>query len=138
MVADSGVLAVAFLVGRLAFGGLLLFQGVNHFLDLEGMAGYAEAKGIPAPKLGVVASGLVLVGGGLGIALGAFPLLAAGVLVVFFAVVTPTMHDFWAVPDDQAETEMIQFIKNAELLGASLVFLALATESWPYAIGLGL
>jgi uncharacterized membrane protein YphA (DoxX/SURF4 family) len=138
VVVDGGAVAVAFLLGRLAFGGLLAFQGLNHFMDLETMAGYAEMKGIPAPTAAVVASGLILVGGGLGIGLGVFPLVAAAVLVVFFVVATPTMHDFWAAPDDQAENEMIHFIKNVELLGASLVFLALATESWPYAIGIGL
>lgn len=138
MVADSGILAIAFLLGRVAFGGLLIFQGLNHFMDLEGMAGYAEMKGVPAPTLGVAASGLLLVAGGLGIVLGIFPLVAAALLVVFFTVVTPMMHDFWAAPEDEAETEMIQFIKNTELLGASLVFMALATETWPYAVGIGL
>lgn len=138
MVVDGGVLAIAFLLGRVAFGGLLAFQGLNHLLDLEGMAGYAEMKGVPAPTLAVAGSGLLLIGGGLGIVLGVYPLVAAAVLVVFFVVTTPTMHDFWTAPDDQAENEMIHFIKNVELLGASLIFLALATEAWPYAVGLGL
>jgi len=138
MVVEGGVFGVALLLGRLAFGGLLAFQGLNHFLDLEGMAGYAEMKGIPAPKLAVVASGLFLIGGGLGIALGVFPLVAAAALTVFFVITTPTMHDFWAAPEEQRENEMIHFIKNVELLGASLVFLALASEAWPFAVGIGL
>jgi len=33
---------------------------------------------------------------------------------------------------------MVQFLKNAELLGASLLFLAVGTEPWAYAVGLGL
>ena len=138
MVAESGLPAIAFLLGRALFGGLLVFQGINHFLDLEGMAGYAGMKGIPAPKASVAVSGLLLVGGGLGIVLGVYPLVAAAALVVFFVVATPTMHDFWAAGEDQAENEMIHFLKNVELLGASLVFLALANEAWPYAVGIGL
>ncbi len=137
MVLDAGLGAIALLVGRVLFGGLLAFQGLNHFMNVDEMAGYAEYKGIPAPRAGVVVSGLLLVGGGLGILLGAFPALAAGVLVAFFLVVTPTMHDFWAVPEDQQQDEMVQFLKNVELLGASLVFLALATEPWAYAVGVG-
>lgn len=138
MALDAGLAAIFLLVGRILFGGLLAFQGLNHFQNLDGMAGYAEMKGIPAPRFGVVASGVVLVLGGLGIALGVFPTLAAGALAVFFLVVTPTMHDFWAVPEDQKQDEMIQFLKNAELLGASLLFLALGSETWAYAVGIGL
>jgi len=138
MALDAGLAAVALLAGRVLFGGLLAFQGLNHFLNLDEMAGYAEFKGIPAPRAGVVVSGLVLVFGGLGVALGAFPTLAAAVLAGFFLVVTPAMHDFWAVPEDQQQDEMVQFIKNVELLGASLLFLALSTETWAYAVGVGL
>jgi len=135
---DAGLAAIGFLVGRILFGGLLAFQGLNHFLNLEEMTGYAQYKGIPAPRAGVVASGLVLVFGGLGVAIGVFPTVAAAVLAVFFLVVTPVMHDFWAVSEDEKQDEMVQFIKNVELLGASLLFLALSTETWAYAVGVGL
>lgn len=137
MAVDGGVAAIVLLVGRVLFGGLLAYQGVNHFLNSNAMAGYAEAKGVPAPKLGVLASGALLVVGGLGIALGVYPTVAAGLLVAFFLVVTPTMHDFWAVPEDQQQSEMTNFVKNVELLGAALVFLALGTQPWAYALGIG-
>ena len=138
MAVDAGLGAIALLVGRILFGGVLAFQGLNHFLNLDEMAGYAEFKGISAPRAGVVISGLVLLLGGLGIVLGVFPALAAALLAGFFLVVTPTMHAFWAVPEDQQQDEMVQFLKNAELLGASLLFLAVGTEPWAYAVGLGL
>jgi putative oxidoreductase len=138
MVLDSGLEGALLLGARLLFGGLLTFQGLNHFLDLEGMTGYADAKGVPLPGVGVIASGLMLVAGGLGIALGVFPAIAAGALVVFFVVTTPLMHDFWAVGEEQAQNEMIHFIKNVELLGASLLFLAISGMEWAYAVGVGL
>ena len=138
MALDAGLAAVFLLVGRVLFGGLLAFQGLNHFLDLEGMSGYAEMKGIPAPRFGVIASGVMLVFGGLGILAGVYPALAAGAIAVFLVVTTPTMHDFWAVPEEQAQDEMVNFLKNVELLGAALVFLALSGEPWAYAVGIGL
>ena len=64
MAVDAGLGAIALLVGRILFGGVLAFQGLNHFLNLDEMAGYAEFKGIPAPRAGVVISGLVLLLGG--------------------------------------------------------------------------
>ena len=52
---------VVFLLARVVFGGVLAFTGLNHFMDVEGMAGYAEFKGLPAPKLSVLGSGGLLV-----------------------------------------------------------------------------
>lgn len=126
------------LVGRVLFGGVLAFMGVNHFLDLEGQAAYAEMKGIPQPTAAVAGSGLLLVLGGLGVVVGAFAGLASLALVVFFLVVTPVMHDFWAAPEEQADQEMAQFLKNVVILGGALVFLALSSEPWGYALNVGL
>ena len=113
-------------------------MGLNHFMQTDGMAGYAESKGIPAPRLSVLLSGLLLTASGLGIVLGVFPLLAAAGLVVFFVVTTPTMHDFWATSGEEVQQEMTQFLKNAALLGGSLAFIALSRDSWAYAIDVGL
>jgi putative oxidoreductase len=135
MVVESAVGEVAFLLGRLLFGGVLAFMGVNHFGNVDEMAGYAEHKGLPAPRLSVVGSGAILVLGGVGIALGAVPVLAAGALAVFLLVSAVTMHDFWAVPDDQAQDEMTGFLKNVSLAGGALTLLAVGGGNWPYAVG---
>ena len=125
MAVDTGLGAILILVGRLVFGGFLAFQGLNHFMNTDEMAGYARSKGVPAARFGVIASGMLLLLGGLGIILGVYPSIAAGMLAVFFVLVTPVMHDFWAAPEAEQQTEMVDFIKNVELLGASLVFLVL-------------
>lgn len=53
-----------FVVGRLIFGGFLLFNGANHFLMNAMMVQYASAKGVPMPEVaGAVAGVLILVGG---------------------------------------------------------------------------
>ena len=132
---DGALSGELFLLGRLLFGGVLAFNGLNHFLDAESMAGYAGAKGVPAPGLMVPFTGGILLFGGLGVAAGVLPTLAAGALVVFLAVTTPLMHDFWAVPDDQKQGEMINFLKNVAMGGAALALLAISTTAWPYALG---
>ena len=48
----------------------------------------------------------MLVLGGLGIILGIYPVIAAGMLAVFFIGVTPTMHDFWNAPEDEQQNEI--------------------------------
>ena len=138
MAIDTGLGAILILVGRLVFGGFLAFQGLNHFMNTDEMAGYAGSKGVPAARFGVIASGILLLLGGLGIILGVYPIIAAGMLAVFFVLVTPVMHDFWAAPEEEQQNEMVNFIKNVELLGASLVFLVLGGETWGHALNIGI
>ncbi|PAU84507.1 quinol oxidase [Halorubrum salipaludis] len=136
---DAPFAGELFLLGRLLFGATLAFMGLNHFMDLETMAGYAEFKGLPAPRFSVIASGLVLVLGGLGVAAGAFPVLAAGALAAFLLVSAVTMHDFWSVDDpEEKQSEMTSFLKNVYGAGAALALLAVGGTAWPYAAGLGL
>ncbi|WP_254534744.1 DoxX family protein [Halomarina litorea] len=135
---DTAFAGIVLLLGRVLFGGILAFTGINHFMQTEQMAGYAEAKGVPAAGLMVPFTGGMLVVGGLAIVLGVYPIVGAGALALFLLVSTPLMHDFWNAPEEQQQTEMTQFLKNVSLLGGSLVFLALAGVEWPYSLGLGL
>ena len=102
------------------------------------MIGYAQAKGIPAASLGVPFSGGMLIAGGLGIALGVYPTIAAGAIAVFLVGATPTMHDYWNAPEDQKQGEFNNFLKNVALLGGALAFLAFASSAWPLAANVGL
>ncbi len=136
---DAALAGEIFLIGRILFGAVLAFMGLNHFMNLDQMAGYAEFKGLPAPAFSVIASGAVLVLGGLGIVLGAFPVLAAGGLAVFLIVSAVTMHDFWTLDDpEEQQNEMTSFLKNLYGAGAALALLAVGGASWPYAVGIGL
>ena len=135
MVFETTGAAEAFLLARILFGGVLAFMGVNHFLNVEQMSGYAEMKGLPAPGFGVVASGVLLVAGGLAIIVGAFPVLAAGALALFLLASAVLFHNFWAVPEDQQQDEMTSFLKNTVMTGGALVFFALGGAAWPYALG---
>jgi len=91
------------------------------------MTDYAAGKGPPAPEVDALSSGTVPVLGGLGF-LGVYPVLAADTIATFFIVVTPLIHGFWAVPEDQKQDELIKFLQNIELLGAVLLFLALGAQ----------
>lgn len=136
---DSPLAGELFLLGRLLFGGVLAFMGINHFADLEAMSGYAEFKGLPAPRFSVVASGVLLVLGGIGIVVGVYPVVTAGALAVFLLVSAVTMHDFWSVEDpEEKQSEMTGFLKNLYGAGAALTLLAVGGTAWPYALGTGL
>jgi uncharacterized membrane protein YphA (DoxX/SURF4 family) len=138
MALASGFGAIALLVARLLFGGVLAFSGLNHFMSSDEMTGYAASKGVPAPGFNVIASGTMFVLGGLGIVLGAYPVVSAGMLASVLLVITPAMHDFWAVPEEEMQDEITNFLKNSALIGGSLVFLALGDQAWGFALNVGL
>ena len=116
-------------LGRLLYGGVLAFMGVNHFQNAEEMSGYAESKGIPAADLAVPFTGGMLLFGGLGITLWRLPRLAAGAIVTFFLGVTPTIHDFWNAGEEEQQDEMTQFLKNTAMLGAALSLFSVAGDA---------
>jgi len=138
MVFESTTAGVALLLGRALFAAVLGFLAVGNLLDLEGTVEYAAHKGAPVPRLLVPLSSLALVGGAASILLGVFPLVGALLVVGFLVGVTPTMHDFWTQEGMDRQNEQIHFLKNAGLAGSALVFLALSTVDWPYAVGLTL
>jgi uncharacterized membrane protein YphA (DoxX/SURF4 family) len=137
MVLDSATAGILFLVGRVLFGGVLAFTGLNHFMNADGMIPYAEAKGLPAPAVSVYGSGGLLVFAGLLLIVGAYPVVATGALATFLLVSAFTMHDFWAVPEEQQQDEMTQFLKNVALAGGAFALLAVAGTAWPYSVAVG-
>ncbi len=112
-------------LGRLVFGGYFIMGGINHFMKVEMMSGYAQSKGSPYPKLSVQVSGLLLLIGGVSVLLNIFPVLGLLALIIFLIPVTIIMHAPWKVQDPQAKMmETVNFMKNLALLGAVLIMLA--------------
>lgn len=123
------------LIGRVLLGALFAFMGLNHFQNVDAMTGYADAKGLPLPRVGVVGSGVVLVGGGLGVAAGVAPVLSAGALATFLLAAAVLFHNFWAVPEAETQDEMTHFMKNVAMAGGMLVLLAAGPAVWTYGVG---
>lgn len=128
-------MTIAFLIGRIILGVYYLFNASNHFFQLNTMAAYAQSKGVPAPKLAVLVSGVLLLIGGLSILTGFQPLIGIAALVLFFLPVTFVMHAFWKVQDQMARIrEMVDFLKNIALMASALMLLAIPTP-WPFSLG---
>ncbi len=116
---------IVFWIGRIIVGVYFLFNAFNHFSQLNMLSGYAQSKGVPAPKLAVVVSGVLLLLGGLSILFWQYLLWGMLALVVFFVPVTFMMHNFWKVEDQQMKmVEMVNFTKNMALLGFALLIMA--------------
>ena len=117
---------ILLVVGRVLFALIFINSGIAHLTKLNDMTGYAQFKKVPAPKLSVIVTGLMLIIGGLYIALGVYADLGALLLAVFLVPTAFMMHNFWTIQDAQAKQgEMINFFKNLSLAGAALVIFVL-------------
>ncbi|WP_435626771.1 DoxX family protein [Candidatus Ferrigenium straubiae] len=108
------------LLGRLLIAFIFLFAGFGKITGFEGTVGYIASKGLPLPELGAIGATVVEIGGSLLLIVGWNTRLAAAALFVFTAMTALFFHNFWALPADQAQGQMIHFMKNMAMMGGLL------------------
>ena len=115
---------VLFLIGRILFALVFVISGLFGHLGEGGKAGreYARALGAPSPDVLVPLSGIAIIAGGVMVALGLWADLGALLIIGFLIGITPIMHAFWKIEDEQMkQVQMAMFFKNASLLGAAII-----------------
>ncbi len=116
---------VIVLIARILFAAIFLASGIGHLTQAEGMAGYAKSQGIPAAKLGVIVSGLLMLVGALSIIFGVWGDLGALMILAAVLPIALLMHKFWKVEGEARMNEQIQFNKTLSLAGGALALFAL-------------
>ena len=116
------------LIARIIFALMFVNSGLAHFKNTAAMTGYAQYKKVPAAKQSVVLSGLLMVLGGLSIALGVWIDLGSIVIAVLLVAMAVKMHDFWTAEGEAKQPEMINFWKNISLAGAALYIFAVNAQ----------
>jgi uncharacterized membrane protein YphA (DoxX/SURF4 family) len=114
---------IVFLVGRILFALIFVASGVTgHLAKAREMAQYARSQGAPLPELMVPLSGVVMIVGGLSVALGIYGDVGALLLAAFAFSVAFFMHAFWREHDPQMQqNQMAHFMKNMAMVGGALV-----------------
>jgi len=114
------------IIGRILFALIFINSGIMHLIKLDAMAGYATYKKVPAAKLSVAVSGLMILIGGLYVALGIYADLGALLIALFLIPTAFLMHAFWKESDATAkQNEMNNFFKNLSIAGAALIIFVL-------------
>lgn len=108
------------LAGRILIALIFVLSGFSKIAGFEGTVGYIASKGLPLPQLLAIGAILIELGGGLMLILGWKAHWAAAAMLVFTALATLIFHNFWAVPPDQAQNQMIHFMKNISIMGGLL------------------
>lgn len=111
-----------YLIGRILFALIFVASGFGHFAQIQGMSQYAGAKKVPASKLMVAITGLMIIAGGLSVMLGVWMEVGTWLLILFLLAAAFKMHDFWTLADPmQRMTEQAMFMKNMSMAGAALI-----------------
>ena len=114
------------IIARVLFALIFLASGANHLTKIEAMTGYAQYKKVPAAKLAVVVSGLMILVGGLYIVFGVYADLGALLIAIFLIPTAFLMHAFWKETDATAkQNEQIAFMKDISMAGAALIIFVL-------------
>ena len=129
---------IIFIVGRILFALIFINSGFAHFAQREAMTGYAQFKKVPAAKLAVPITGLMILLGGLSVVLGFWVDLGALLLAAFLVVSAFMMHNFWTMDDaTQKMNETVAFFKNLSMAGAALIIFAIVANGGDLGAGLG-
>lgn len=129
---------IVLIVGRILFALIFINSGFAHFAKREAMTGYAQFKKVPAAKLAVPLTGLMILLGGLSIVLGIWMDLGALLLAIFLVFSAFMMHNFWTMDDaTQKMNETVAFFKNLSMAGAALIILAVIANGGDLGANLG-
>ena len=108
------------LAGRILIAAIFVFAGFGKLTGFESTVGYIASKGLPLPQLGAICSIIVELGGGIMLVLGWKTRWAAAALFLFTGLAALFFHNFWAVSPDQAQNQMVHFMKNIAIMGGLL------------------
>jgi putative oxidoreductase len=117
------------LLGRLLFVLIFVTSGPMHFSSQ--IIAFAASQGVPFASIAVPLSGIIALAGGLSILLGYRAKIGAWLLVLFLAVVTPMLHNFWAVTDPMMhQMQFAMFMKNLSMMGGALLITQVGSGPW--------
>ena len=108
------------LIARILIALIFILSGFSKITGFDGTVGYIASQGLPAPQLLAIAAIFMEIGGGLMLVLGWRARWGAVALLVFTALAALLFHNFWSVPADQAQIQMIMFMKNISIMGGLL------------------
>jgi putative oxidoreductase len=110
------------ILGQIILGGYFIYNGIKHFKDVNDYTAYAAHNKVPMPKVSVIATGILLVLGGLGILFNIYVGVAILLLAIFLIPTSFMMHAYWKAENPaERSSQKIAFLKNMALLGALLL-----------------
>ena len=117
--------AVLSIAGRLFIAVIFLLSALgNKIPQFQNVVEYMRSEGVPMPAVMLVGAIVFLLVGGASVVTGYKIQIGASLLLVFLILATYFFHDFWNFEGEQAQQQMIQFMKNLSLMGTMMFLIA--------------
>ena len=108
-------------LGRFVLGAFFAYGGFTHFLALDPITQAMEDRGVPQPRLVLIAGSLFQIVFGLLLAFGIAVPVAAIALIVFTAVASLMLVDFWNRQGPERMALRNVFLSNLAIIGGLLI-----------------
>jgi putative oxidoreductase len=112
------------LIGRLLLGGVFVFAGVRHLFMIPEVSQAIAQRGVPAPRLVLVAGTAFQVAAGLLLMLGMLVPVAALALVIFTIVASFMLLNFWSMEGAAREGALNAWLSNLGVIGGLVIVAA--------------
>ena len=124
------------LAGRILFSSFAIVFGLRHLFALKQTAVYFQKKQVPGPSPVAVATGLMVLVGGVFVLLGWYRFIGAGLIFLALFPAGWALHPFWTESDPEVrQEELSHFMKVLALAGAALIVAFYSGTVWPLSLG---
>ena len=110
-------------LARILIVAIFIYTGITKLMHFSATAHMIGEKGIPLAALAAAIAILIELGGAILIIIGWQTRLAANVQFIYLVFITFMYHNFWAVPPQLHDVQLLNFLKNVGIMGG-LLFLA--------------
>ena len=122
--------------GRVLFAGFLVVFGLRQVFAVETVVRFFSLKEVPGPRPVSAVTGLMILLGGVFVAVGWKPSVGAGLVFLALFPAGWALHRFWSEQDPTAQQEeLAHFLKTLALVGGALFIAFYAGGPWPMAVG---
>ena len=108
-------------LGRFMLGAFFAYGGITHFLALDPITQAMEDRGVPQPRLVLIAGSLFQIVFGLLLAFGISVPAAAIALIAFTVVASLMLVDFWNRQEPARMALRNVFLSNLAIIGGLLI-----------------
>jgi putative oxidoreductase len=111
---------VLLILGRFLLGGLFVYGGVIHLFAIPGLTQAIAARGVPAPRLVLLAGSAFQFVAGLLLIVGLFVAPAAFALILFTLAASVLLVNFWDMEGAAREAATNVWLSNLAIIGGLL------------------
>ena len=121
---SGGMIRLTTLLGRVLLAAIFLVSGSGKLMDPAGTSAYMASKGIPMATFLMWGSLSFELLGALSLILGFRARIGALLLILFLIPTTLIFHNFWGLAGNERMLQMLNFLKNAAIMGGLLLVCA--------------